>query len=121
MPVPTGGATRARLRLGAVLALGLLALGGLMLAIRLYFFPDGSAVASAIVGIGFGVGALAYGLLAWAVVRQSRGWHLVAAVTCAVAAVLAIRAGMAWPDWLILGVNVAAFGLLLGCVPRKAP
>jgi hypothetical protein len=100
--------------------LGLLALAYLVLAVRVYFFPEVQTVASAIVGVGLGVGALAYALLVRVVVKQSRVGHIVAAVVCALAAVLSIHAGMAWPDWVLLTVNLVAFGLLLGCVPRKA-
>lgn len=100
--------------------MGLLAVLYLVLAIRVYFFPADQAVASAIAGVLFLLGAVVYGMLTWAVVRQSRAGHILAAVVCVLGAVLAINAAMAWPDWVILGVNAVAFGMLLGSVPRKA-
>jgi hypothetical protein len=115
------GSVRARLRLAAVVLLALLTIAYLLLAVRLYFFPTGSAVGSGVVGVVFGVAALAYGLLARAVVKQSRAGHIAAAVVCAVGAVLSVSAAMAWPDWTTLGINAASFCLLLGCVPGKVP
>lgn len=114
------GSVRARLRLGAAALLGLLAALYLVLAVRLYFFPDGSAVASGVVAIAFGVGALVHGLLARAVVKQSRGGHILAAVVCLSGAVLSISVAMAWPDWASLLVNLVGLGLLLSCVPSRA-
>lgn len=113
------GSARARLRLGAVVLLGLLAALYLGLAVLLYLAPTGTAVGSGLVGVALAAAGLVYGLLARAVVRQSRAGHLTAAVVCAVGAVLSISAAMAWTDWATLGVNVAAFAMLLGCVPRK--
>ncbi|MCA0295308.1 MAG: hypothetical protein LCH96_08395 [Actinobacteria bacterium] len=119
---PTGGpgSTRARLRLGAVVLLGLLGLLYLGLAVLLYLAPQGTAVGSGLVGLVLAAAALTYGLLARGVVKQSRAGHVTAAMVCAIAAVLSISAAMAWTDWATLGVNVAAFAMLLGCVPRKA-
>ena len=114
------GSVRARLRLGAAALLGLLAALYLVLAVRLYFRPFGSVVASGVVAILLGVGALVYGLLIVAVVKKSRGGHILAAVVCLIGAVLSISVAMAWPDWAALVVNVVSAGLLLGCVPRRA-
>lgn len=107
------------MRLGAALLLGLLAAVYLALGVRLYFFPSGSAVASGLVGVAFGVGALVYGVLTRAVVRHSRPGHIVAAVVAALGAVLSVSGSMQWPDWVTLAVNVAAFVLLLGSVPAR--
>nr|WP_300145045.1 hypothetical protein [Propionicimonas sp.] len=114
------GSTRARLRLGAVLLLGLLAVLYLALAIRLYFFTTTNAVTGGLLGLALAAVGILYGLLTRAVFRQSRVGHIVAIVVCAAAAVLSIVPGMAWPDWLALGTNAIAFVLLLGCVPRRA-
>lgn len=113
------GSRRARLRLGAVLLLGLQAALYLVLAVRLYFFPTLSPVASGLLGIALALAALVYGLLARAVARQSRPWHLVAVGVCALGALLAVSTAMGWPDWTALAVNLLALGLLLGCVPRR--
>lgn len=106
------------MRLGAAIVLGVLTLIYLALAIEAYFFPARSAVASALVGVAFGVTAVVYALLTRAVVRQSRLGHILAAVVCAVA-VVSISGGMAWLNWVALVANVVAFGLLLGSVPRR--
>lgn len=102
-----------------MLLLGLLAAIYLVLAVRLYFFPDASAVASGLVALVFAMAALVYGLVTRAVVRQSRIGHILAAIVAALGAVFSLSAAMEWPDWVTLGVNLAAFGLLLGCVPRR--
>ena len=111
---------RARLRLLAVVLLGLLTAIPLILAVKLYFFPDGSAVAGGLVGVLFGLSALAYGLARSAVVRQSRGGQIAAVVWCVIGAVLQISVTMAWPEWTLLGLNVVAAGVLVGCVPERA-
>ena len=119
--IPGGpGSPRARLRLAAVVLLGLLTLTYLGLGVRLYFFPAGGAVASGLVAVVLGLAALTYLLVTRAVIRQSRLGHILAIVVCGVAAVLGVTPGMTWLDWAVLGVNVATAGLLLGCIPRKA-
>lgn len=114
------GSLRARLRLAAVVLLGLLALTYLGLGVRLYFFPAGEAVASGLVAVVLGLAALTYLLVTRAVIRQSRLGHILAIVVCGLAAVLGVAPGMTWLDWVVFGVNVATAGLLLGCIPRKA-
>ncbi len=114
------GSLRARLRVVAVALLGLLTVTYLVLGVRLYFFPAGEAAASGLVGIVMGAVAVAYLLVTRAVVRQSRAGHILAIVVCAAAILLGITPGMTWIDWTALGLNVAAAGALLGCVPRKA-
>lgn len=121
-PPPTAGgagSARARLRLGAALLLGLLAATYLVLAVRLALFPEASALASGLVALVFALAALVYVLVTRAVVKQSRIGHILAAVVAALGAVFSLSAAMEWPDWVTLVVNLAAFGLLLGCVPRK--
>ena len=97
-PAASGGpgSLRARLRLGAALALGLLAALSLVLAVWLYFFAPGSQVAAGIVGVGFGVAALVYGLLTRAVVARSRVGHLIAGAVCLAGAVFSVSASMGW-------------------------
>ena len=115
------GSVRARWRLVAAALLGLLSALSLVLAVRLYFFlPSRSVAASGVVALLLGVGALVYGLLARAVLKQSRGGHILAVVVCLSGAVLSVSVAMAWPDWAALVGNVVAAGLLLGCVPRRA-
>jgi hypothetical protein len=104
-----------------VVLLGLLAVLYLALAIRLYFFAGTNAVAGGLVGLILAAVGILYALLTRAVFRQSRVGHIVAVVLCAVAAILSIVPGMAWPDWLALGANAAAVVVLLGCIPRRAP
>lgn len=119
---PSGGpgTLRARLRLGAVLLLGVLIVWAVVLAVRLYFVPPFDAVLGALLGVLFGVVTLVYGLLTWAVVKQRRVGHILAIVVCSLAVVFAIAPNMQWIDWVFLAVNLAAAGLLLGCVPRRA-
>lgn len=109
------GSRRARLRLIAVVLLGGLTVLYLVFAIRLSFLP----AVTGILGIAFAVAALGYGLLARAVAKQSRGGHITAVVVTVIGAILAVSAGMEWLDWLVLAANLAAFGVLLGCVPRR--
>ncbi|MCB0911874.1 MAG: hypothetical protein KDB60_09715 [Propionibacteriaceae bacterium] len=115
------GSLRARLRLVAVVLLGLLTATYLVLAVKLYFFPAVEAVASGLFGIVLAVIALLYALATRAVLRQSRVGHLLAVVLCVLAVVLGLTPGMTWIDWTVLGVNLVAVAVLLGCVPRKAP
>lgn len=120
--VATGGpgSRRARLRLVAVVLLGLLTMTYLALGVKLYFFPAGDAVASGLLAVVLGVVALVYLLVTRAVIRQSRVGHILAIVVCVVAIVLAIAPGMTWIDWTVLGANLIAAGALFGCLPRKA-
>ncbi len=121
-PAASGGpgSLRARLRLGAALALGLLAALSLVLAVWLYFFAPGSQVAAGIVGVGFGVAALVYGLLTRAVVARSRVGHLIAGAVCLAGAVFSVSASMGWQEWTLLLVNLASFAMIAGSVPRRA-
>ncbi|MFT4110724.1 hypothetical protein [Propionicimonas sp.] len=112
-------ARRARLRLLAVVLLGLLAALYLVLAVRLYFFPPFDSVTGGLLGVFLALVAGAYLLLTRAVVRQSRVGHVLAIVVCAVAAVLGLTAEMSWLDWAVLAANVVTLGLLLGCLPRR--
>ncbi len=115
------GSARARLRLGAVVLLGLLAALYLVLAALLSLTtPSGSAVAGGLVRVALTAAALTYGALAWAVVRQSRAGHIAATVVCALGAVLSLSAAMAWTDWATFAVNLAALAMLLASVPRRA-
>ncbi len=114
------GSRRARLRLIAVVLLGGLTVLYLVFAIRLSFLPAVDPAVTGILGIAFAVAALGYGLLARAVAKQSRGGHITAVVVTVLGAILAVSAGMEWLDWLVLAANLAAFGVLLGCVPRRS-
>jgi hypothetical protein len=108
------------LRLIAVVLLGGLTVLYLVFAIRLSFLPAVDAAVTGILGIAFAVAALGYGLLARVVAKRSRGGHITAVVVTVLGAILAVSAGMEWLDWLVLAANLAAFGVLLGCVPRRA-
>lgn len=113
------GSTRARLRLVAVLLLGVLTALYLVFAVRLYVVPAVDPVVTGLIGVAFAVVAVVYGVLTRAVAKQSRVGHVIAIVVAALGALLSISVGMEWLDWVVLLVNLGAFGVLLGCVPRR--
>ena len=110
------------MRLVAVAVPGLLVAGSAVLGVRLLLFaPAGLGAFSTVLAVFFGAAAVAYFLLARAVARQSRVGDIVAIASCGLGALLSVSAAMTWPDWAVLGLNVAALGLLVGCVPRRPP
>lgn len=110
------------MRLAAVVVLGLLVAGSAAFAVRLLLFaPAILGAFSTVLAVFFAALAVGYLLLARAVVRQSRAGHILAIAACGLVALLSVSAGMDWPDWIALGLNVAGLGLLLGCVPRRPP
>ncbi len=114
------GSVRARLRLAAVVVLGLLVAGAAFLCVRfLLFAPAALGGFSTVLSLFFGSAAVAYGLLARAVVRQSRVGHLLALGGCGLGALLSVSPGMTWPDWMVLVLNLVAIALLLACIPRR--
>lgn len=87
-------------------------------ALAVYFMSPLDAISAAILAGVLMLVALAHGLSTLWVVRQRRLGHIVAVVVTALSA-LSGWVGMTWLELAALALNVVAFVLLLGCVPRK--
>jgi len=121
--VVTGGpgSARARLRLGGVVLLALLAALWAVLGLRLFVAPPAAIASSlaSVVGLFYLVDALVYGLAARWVAVQKRWGHIVAMVVVAINLLLGFTAQMTWLEWALLAVNVVTLGLLIPTVPRR--
>jgi len=115
------GSARARLRLAAVVLLGLLAALWAVLGLRMLVAPPAGMLSSfaAVVGMFYLVGALAYGLAARWVGMRKRWGQIIAIVVVALNLVLGFAAQMTWLEWLLVGVNIVALALLLATMPRR--
>lgn len=101
--------------------LGLLAVLWAVLGLRLLVAPPAGMLSSlaAVAGMFYLVGALAYGLAARWVWVQKRWGHILAIVVVALTVVLGITAQMTWLEWLLVGANIVALGLLSVTMPRR--
>ena len=115
------GSARARLRLGGVVLLALLAALWAVLGLRLFVAPPAAIASSlaSVVGLFYLVDALVYGLAARWVAVQKRWGHIVAMVVVAINLLLGFTAQMTWLEWALLAVNVVTLGLLIPTVPRR--
>ena len=115
------GSARARLRLGVVVLLALLAALWTVLGLRLFIAPPAVIASSlaSIVGLFYLIDALVYGLAARWVAVQKRWGHIVAIVVVAINLLLGFTAQMAWLEWALLAVNVVTLALLSVTVPRR--
>lgn len=112
------GSTRARLRLAAVVVLALLTAYYVVYALLLYFQSPLPPLSAGILAVVMLLAALAHGLSARWVARRLRWGHFVALAVTLLSA-LSGWVGMTWLELSALALNVVAFALLLGCIPRK--
>ena len=115
------GSARARLRLGVVVLLALLAALWAVLGLRLLVAPPGGIASSlaSVIGLFYLVDALVYGLSARWVALQKRWGHIVAIAVLAINLLLGFTAQMTWLEWTLLAVNLVTLGLLIATVPRR--
>lgn len=93
-----------------------------VLGLRLYVAPPAAMTGSfaSLVGLFYLIGALAHALAAWWVAVQKRWGHIVAIVVVALSVVLGLSAQMTWLEWLLVGVNAVALGLLIPTLPPRS-
>ncbi len=115
------GSGRARLRLGVVVLLGVLAALWTVLGLRLFIAPPAGIASSlaSLLGLFYLLDALVYGLAARWVALRRRWGHIIAIVVVALNLLLGFTAQMTWLEWTLLLVNVASLALLSVTVPRR--
>lgn len=116
----TAGSTRARLRLLAVLVLGMIVAYWGIYAIYLLFLPEGSpgAIVAVMIGAACLILAGIYALITWGTAKRIRGLHIAAIVVTALA-VFSPFGGQAWDVWLVAAVNLVALVMLAMSIPHK--
>jgi hypothetical protein len=116
----TAGSARARMRLIAVLLLGLVTAYWAVLAVWLLFLPEGmqGATAAVVMGALSLVWAGLNGLATWGVFARRRGLHFVAIVVAALGLLQPASDVTYWLSWLLFTVSLATVALLAATIPR---
>lgn len=117
----TAASVRARMRLVAVVLLGLIAGYLVVNAFALMLLPETTVGAAYAVGFGVAVLFIAvlYGLSAWLVARRVRWGHIAAIVVSGLGFLLSFGTVSGWVMWVAALVQVVALVLLILTVPRR--
>ncbi len=117
----TAGSGRARMRLVAVVLLGLITGYLVVNAFALMLLPETTVGAAYAVWFGVAVLAIAvfYGLSAWWVARRARRGHIIAIVVAGLGFLLSFGTLPGWLMWAAAILQLAALVLLVLTVPRR--